>query len=621
MVNFQEKYMEVRINNSSAHAEGGGSPASPAVLHPFGPSVPVSPTSASNPKGSGVLFGRKRSGSPAESPASPAPRNLPPSNGAAATTSGNELEVASSSAVEALAPKSKTEHGTMRPHSLQNHSAGASAATAATRVDDHAGSPGSRAGTGTSLTDLEAGQRATEQTTRTSAQTPQTPPSVQPPNRTRRQSTGSRTTAHRRSSFGMLPGLGGGLGTSSLERRPSVTESYLNSTNGEQLANPRRGSVTGLIFSGDDGNGAQNPWTRLRTIVKSNQVAALVQEEPESPISPSTPGGTSNLGGPKGEVVKVPLDGKITKATELMKLAQSNLRCIDWSNITYELMSQSTGDLVTYRLSRPMRKGEQIDFFMSHSWYDDAKIKWARLTEFVNDFIHKYGREPTFWLDKVCIDQDNIGDGLKVLPVNVMACKRMLVLCGPSYPTRLWCAWELFTLFSFQAHNAALRRVVLISLSEPEAGMESATASPPGANKKEVSGKEKLMNFQVTDSHCYDPNEEHKLRSVIAAVGEARFNQSIQKLANEIATKSKTSSSRRATKISRKVLNNVNKNMFSFRSASTSFHESDDGGSARRQLVKKSSGSRFKLRHQSSLIQPEDNDEEAPVRPRAATTG
>mmetsp|Transcript_20888 Transcript_20888/g.48473 ORF Transcript_20888/g.48473 Transcript_20888/m.48473 type:complete len:1207 (-) Transcript_20888:343-3963(-) len=596
MVNFQEKYMDVRIDNSSAHAEGGGSSTSPAVLHAFNPSEPVSPTSASTPKGSGGFFGRKRSGSAGseESPASPAPHNLPPSNGAAATTSGNELEVASSSAVEAVALKSKTEHRTMRTHSLQNHGAGASAATAATRVDDHAGSPGSRAGTGTSLTDLEAGQRATEQTTRTSAQTPQTPPSVQPPNRTRRPSAGSRVTARRRSSLGMLPGLGGGLGTSSLERRPSVTESYLNSTDGEQLANPRRrGSITGLISSGDDGDGAQNPWARLRAIVKSNQVAALMQEEPESPITPFSPGGTSNWGGPKAEVVKVPLDGKITKATELMKLAQSNLRCIDWSNITYELMSQSTGDLVTYRLSRPVRKGEEIDFFMSHSWHDDAKIKWAHLTAFVNDFIHKYGREPTFWLDKVCIDQDNIGDGLKVLPVNVMACKRMLVLCGPSYPTRLWCAWELFTLFSFQAHNAALRRVVLISLSESEAGMEPA----------EVSGNEKLMNFQVADSHCYDPNEEHKLRSVIAAVGEARFNQSIQKLANDIAT----SSTRRATIISRTMLTT---NMFSFRNMS--FHEPDDGGSSRRQLVEKHSRSgSFKLRHQSSLIQPEDNDEEA----------
>ena len=54
--------------------------------------------------------------------------------------------------------------------------------------------------------------------------------------------------------------------------------------------------------------------------------------------------------------------------------------------------------------------------------------------------------------DKVCIDQNNIRDGLKVLPVNVMACNKMLVLCGETYVQRLWCAWELFTLFSFQSH-------------------------------------------------------------------------------------------------------------------------------------------------------------------------
>ena len=40
---------------------------------------------------------------------------------------------------------------------------------------------------------------------------------------------------------------------------------------------------------------------------------------------------------------------------------------------------------------------------------------------------------------QVCIHQSRIGDGLKALPVNVMACNQMLVLCGPTYPNRLWC--------------------------------------------------------------------------------------------------------------------------------------------------------------------------------------
>ena len=44
---------------------------------------------------------------------------------------------------------------------------------------------------------------------------------------------------------------------------------------------------------------------------------------------------------------------------------------------------------------------------------------------------------------QVCINQDAIKDGLRVLPVNVMQCKKMLVLCGPTYPMRLWPAAEL----------------------------------------------------------------------------------------------------------------------------------------------------------------------------------
>mmetsp|Transcript_23827 Transcript_23827/g.64275 ORF Transcript_23827/g.64275 Transcript_23827/m.64275 type:complete len:111 (-) Transcript_23827:80-412(-) len=37
-----------------------------------------------------------------------------------------------------------------------------------------------------------------------------------------------------------------------------------------------------------------------------------------------------------------------------------------------------------------------------------------------------------------------------------------------------------------------------------------------------------LCEYEVSRAHCYDPNEEHSLRTVIHAVGEARFNQSIK---------------------------------------------------------------------------------------------
>ena len=50
---------------------------------------------------------------------------------------------------------------------------------------------------------------------------------------------------------------------------------------------------------------------------------------------------------------------------------------------------------------------------------------------------------------QVCIDQNNIVDGLKVLPIIVMSCRHMLIMCGPTYAARLWCIFEIWTLFSF----------------------------------------------------------------------------------------------------------------------------------------------------------------------------
>merc|ERR1712137_503168 len=100
-------------------------------------------------------------------------------------------------------------------------------------------------------------------------------------------------------------------------------------------------------------------------------------------------------------------------------------------------------------MSRLVSAGEAVDFFMSHSWHDDVDAKREALCGLAAVFAQQLRREPTFWLDKVCIDQTNLADGLRVLPINVMQCHKMLVLCGETYARRLWCLWELFTLLAF----------------------------------------------------------------------------------------------------------------------------------------------------------------------------
>lgn len=72
----------------------------------------------------------------------------------------------------------------------------------------------------------------------------------------------------------------------------------------------------------------------------------------------------------------------------------------------------------------------------------------ANVAQIVDEFEAENGRLPTFWLDKVCIDQSNISDALRCLPVFEMACQKLLVLNGQTYTTRLWCVWELYTFFA-----------------------------------------------------------------------------------------------------------------------------------------------------------------------------
>jgi hypothetical protein len=217
----------------------------------------------------------------------------------------------------------------------------------------------------------------------------------------------------------------------------------------------------------------------------------------------------------KNGSVWVDYKSRSVNSSELLDIAHSNLRCIEWKNISLELMSDSSDMGGSNELSRPVKDGEAIDFFMSHSWHDDPVSKFNGLKELVAEFrLQNSGREPTFWLDKVCIDQENIKDGLKVLPINVMACKKMLVLCGKTYPARLWCAWELCTLFSFMREEQALERVELV------------------ATDSNVDVMEILTTFDVMNAHCYDPNEEAKLRRVIRAVGTDQFNKRIHALAS-----------------------------------------------------------------------------------------
>jgi len=204
---------------------------------------------------------------------------------------------------------------------------------------------------------------------------------------------------------------------------------------------------------------------------------------------------------------------------ELLHWAQCNLRFFDWQDFREDLLIRSPRELkhedkdFIFNLSRPLPEGQKIDFFMSHSWSDDAELKIKALNAFASDFERREKRLPTLWFDKVCIDQRCPDRSLQVLPVNIQQCKQLLLVLGHTYFERIWCVWELYTLFSFCREDLAVERIEILPLD-------------PDLNVIDM-----LESFDIEKSHCFNPNEEAKLRRIISHVGSKRFNSCIHKLA------------------------------------------------------------------------------------------
>lgn len=82
-------------------------------------------------------------------------------------------------------------------------------------------------------------------------------------------------------------------------------------------------------------------------------------------------------------LVTLPMAPRSTPSRQLLLTEHANLRCIDWATLSKELMKRSSrggqgqlpGDL--FDLSRPVHTDEKVDYFMSHSWYDDVDAKWT----------------------------------------------------------------------------------------------------------------------------------------------------------------------------------------------------------------------------------------------------
>eukprot|EP00448_Togula_jolla_P015226 CAMPEP_0170572334 /NCGR_PEP_ID=MMETSP0224-20130122/2160_1 /TAXON_ID=285029 /ORGANISM="Togula jolla, Strain CCCM 725" /LENGTH=630 /DNA_ID=CAMNT_0010894815 /DNA_START=45 /DNA_END=1934 /DNA_ORIENTATION=- len=237
------------------------------------------------------------------------------------------------------------------------------------------------------------------------------------------------------------------------------------------------------------------------------------------------------------DVVWLSTGGRST-ADELLMEGMRELRCIEWTKMSLRLMQCYPGDEVSdgatpIDLSRPVRPGEVIDYFLSHVVQDEAELKWRALEDLAKTFYRAHGRYPTFWYDLACLDPAATSDALCKLPIAVMSCNRFLVLLSPSYQYRLWCIWEIFTLFAFSPVDLALSKVVVIPLQ--------------GSAMNELLLK--LSHFDIKFASCFDLNQQARLLRVIDALGSERFNYGIRFLANQIRTSGKPAKQREVSMV------------------------------------------------------------------------
>jgi hypothetical protein len=88
----------------------------------------------------------------------------------------------------------------------------------------------------------------------------------------------------------------------------------------------------------------------------------------------------------------------------------------------------------------------QVTAFLSYSWSDDNSAQGHELAAWVRARPPLAPDEPAelIWVDRACISLSEPLMSLSCLPVFLAGCQRLLVLAGLSYPSRLWCAMELF---------------------------------------------------------------------------------------------------------------------------------------------------------------------------------
>eukprot|EP00928_Gymnodinium_smaydae_P024704 TRINITY_DN19916_c0_g1_i1.p1 TRINITY_DN19916_c0_g1~~TRINITY_DN19916_c0_g1_i1.p1 ORF type:complete len:489 (-),score=55.91 TRINITY_DN19916_c0_g1_i1:108-1574(-) len=187
-----------------------------------------------------------------------------------------------------------------------------------------------------------------------------------------------------------------------------------------------------------------------------------------------------------------------TSMKNLLRISRARFRAVRVADIEYEdiVDNRPRPDLFSRTVAMKLN---ECDAFISHSWHDPAKEKWECLQKWRVAFVAEQGREPFVWLDKFCIDQNNIEESLCCLPIFLSGCRRLVIFCGTKYLRRLWCIMEIFTYVHI---DGDLNQLEFHYVEEK-----------PGADRLLIDAG--FHSFSAEKCECFKPAEKVKMLSII----------------------------------------------------------------------------------------------------------
>ena len=224
---------------------------------------------------------------------------------------------------------------------------------------------------------------------------------------------------------------------------------------------------------------------------------------------------------------------------EVKLVARSKFFGVDVARVELAHIQKSTPDPELFKLAKPAEYG-QVDWFVSHSWREDADAKYDALQEARARFREEHKRDPVIWLDKFCIDQRSIEENLMCLPVFLAGCNQLFILCGETYLERLWCMLELFVFIQmggrvddvelfFIAPDGARparppsARTPSLGFFRTPSRQRGALEAPPEEPPLDEPGRVKAFfeqqfeRFDVARASCYDAVQRDRLLAIVEA--------------------------------------------------------------------------------------------------------